>query len=142
MKISARNQFKGKITALTPGAVNSEVVVDIGSGDKIVSIITNGSAKALNLVVGKEVIALVKASSILLMTDSSGIKLSARNTLRASIKSVTVGAVNGEVSLKLAGGAEVHAIVTNDSIKELGLETVKEAVVVIKASSVILGVAA
>ncbi len=142
MKISARNQFKGKITALTPGAVNSEVVVDIGSGDKIVSIITNGSAKALNLVVGKEVIALVKASSILLMTDSSGIKLSARNTLRASIKSVTVGAVNGEVSLKLAGGAEVHAIVTNDSIKELGLETAKEAVVVIKASSVILGVAA
>ena len=142
MKISARNQFKGKITALTLGAVNSEVVVDIGGGDKIVSIITNSSAKSLNLAVGKEVIALVKASSILLMTDSSGIKLSARNTLRASIKSVTVGAVNGEVSLKLAGGAEVHAIVTNDSIKELGLETVKEAVVVIKASSVILGVAA
>ena len=142
MKISARNQFKGKITALTLGAVNSEVVVDIGGGDKIVSIITNSSAKSLNLAVGKEVIALVKASSILLMTDSSGIKLSARNTLRASIKSVTVGAVNGEVSLKLAGGAEVHAIVTNDSIKELGLETAKEAVVVIKASSVILGVAA
>ena len=142
MKISARNQFKGKITALTPGAVNSEVVVDIGGGDKIVSIITNSSAKSLNLAVGKEVIALVKASSILLMTDSSGIKLSARNTLRASIKSVTVGAVNGEVSLELAGGSEAHAIVTNDSIKELGLETVKEAVVVIKASSVILGVAA
>ena len=142
MKISARNQFKGKITALTPGAVNSEVVVDIGGGDKIVSIITNGSAKALNLAVGKEAIALVKASSILLMTDGSGIKLSARNTLRASIKSVTVGAVNGEVSLKLAGGGEVHAIVTNDSIKELGLETAKEAMVVIKASSVILGVAA
>ena len=142
MKISARNQFKGKITTLTPGAVNSEVVVDIGGGDNIVSIITNGSVKALNLAVGKEVVALVKASSILLMTDSSGIKLSARNTLHASIKSVTIGAVNGEVSLKLAGGGEVHAIVTNDSIKALGLETAKEAIVVIKASSVILGVAA
>src|ERR1019366_888541 len=101
----------------------------ICGGDRIVSIITNGSVKALNLAVGKEVIALVKASSVLLMTDSSGIKLSARNTLRASIKSVTTGAVNGEVSLKLAGGGEVHAIVTNDSIKGLGLETAKEAVV-------------
>lgn len=142
MKISARNSFKGTITALTPGAVNSEVSIAIGGGDQITAIITNGSAQALNLAVGKEVIALIKASSILLMTDSSGIKLSARNTLPATIKLVTPGAVNAEVSLQLSGGAEVHAIVTNDSVKELGLAANKTATVVVKASSVILGVAA
>lgn len=142
MKISARNSFKGSITALTPGAVNSEIIIDIGGGDKLVAIITNGSAKALNLAVGKDVLAFVKASSVLLMTDGGGVKLCARNALRGIIQSVTPGAVNGEVSLKLSGGAQVHAIVTNEAIKELGLEAAKEAVVVIKASSVILGVAA
>jgi len=142
MKISARNSFKGKITTLTPGAVNAEVMMDIGGGDMLVSIITNGSVKALNLTVSKDVLAFVKASSVLLMTDGSGVKLSARNALRGIIQSVTPGAVNGEVSLNLSGGAQIHAIVTNESIKELGLEAAKEAVVVIKASSVILGVAA
>lgn len=142
MKISARNSFKGTITALTPGAVNSEIIIDIGGGDVLVAIITNGSAKALNLAVDKDVLAFVKASSVLLMTDGGGVKLSARNALRGIIQSVTPGAVNGEVSLKLSGGAQVHAIVTNEAIKELGLEAAKEAVVVIKASSVILGVAA
>jgi len=142
MKISARNSFKGKITTLTPGAVNSEVIIDIG-GDRLVAIITNGSAKALDLTVGKDVLAFVKASSVLLMVDDgSGVKLSARNALRGTIQSVTPGAVNGEVSLKLSGGAQIHAIVTNEAIKELGLEAAKEAVVVIKASSVILGVVA
>jgi molybdate transport system regulatory protein len=141
MKISARNSFKGTITALTPGAVNSEIIIDIGGGDVLVAIITNGSAKALNLAVDKDVLAFVKASSVLLMTDGGGVKLSARNALRGIIQSVTPGAVNGEVSLKLSGGAQVHAIVTNEAIKELGLEAAKEAVVVIKASSVILGVA-
>lgn len=141
MKISARNSFKGKITVLTPGAVNSEVIIDISGGDTLVSIITNDSVKSLGLAVGKDVFAFVKASSVLLMTEGSGIKLSARNALRGMIQSVTLGAVNGEVSLKLSGGAQVHAIVTNDAIKELGLEVAKEAVVVIKASSVILGVA-
>jgi molybdate transport system regulatory protein len=142
MKISARNSFKGTITNLTPGAVNSEVIVNIGGGDTVTAIITNGSAQGLALAKGKEVVALVKASSILLMTDSTGYKLSARNTLAATVQSVTPGAVNAEVSLKLGGGAEVHAIVTNDSVKELGLTAGKPATVVIKASSVILGVAA
>ena len=142
MKISARNSFKGKVTALTPGAVNSEVIVDIGGGDQLVAIITNSSVKGLGLAVGTEAFAFVKASSVLLMVDGSGIKLSARNTLRGKIQSVTPGAVNGEVSLKLAGGSAVHAIVTNDAINELGLAAGKEAIVIIKAPSVILGVAA
>lgn len=142
MKISARNNFKGTVTAVTPGAVNSEVSLDIGGGDKLTAIVTNGSVQSLGLAVGKQAIALVKASSVLLMTDSTGYKLSARNTLPATIKHVTPGAVNTEVSLQLAGGAQVHAIVTNDSAKELGLVTGKTASVVIKASSIILGVAA
>ena len=142
MKISARNALQGTISAVIAGAVNAEVDVDIGSGDKIVAIVTNGSVHSLALAAGKPVTALIKASSVLLMTDSAGLKLSARNCLAGTVKSVTPGAVNAEVTLLLKGGTEVHAVVTNDAVKALGITVGGQASAVIKASSVILGVPA
>jgi molybdopterin-binding protein len=69
MKISARNTLKGKVKKITPGAVNSEVVVELPGGQEIVSVITKHSAEALELKVGKEVYAVIKASSVMIMTD-------------------------------------------------------------------------
>ncbi len=69
MKISARNMLKGKVTKITPGAVNTEVVVELPGGAQIVSIITKNSAEALNLTEGKEVYAVVKASNVMIATD-------------------------------------------------------------------------
>lgn len=65
MKISARNQFKGKVVKLTEGAVNSEVVIEIAGGQQIVSIITKTSAQHLGLAVGREAYAIVKASEVM-----------------------------------------------------------------------------
>ncbi|NNM51541.1 MAG: TOBE domain-containing protein [Pseudomonadales bacterium] len=142
MKISARNQFKGTVTAVHPGAVNSEVVLDIGGGDSIVATVTNGSLTAMRMAVGKEVIAMAKASSVLLMTDGQGYVLSARNILRGVVTEVTLGAVNGEVSVQLGGGAMAHAMVTHEAIASLGLEKGQPVMAVIKASSVMLAVPA
>jgi molybdopterin-binding protein len=66
MKISARNVLKGTIKQLTHGAVNSEVVVELPGGVEIVSIITKHSAEALELAVGKEVYAVIKASDVMI----------------------------------------------------------------------------
>ena len=66
MKISARNVFKGKIKQITDGIVNTEVVVEISGGVEVVSIITKHSAEALELVVGKEVYAVIKASDVMI----------------------------------------------------------------------------
>jgi molybdopterin-binding protein len=66
MKISARNALKGTIKQLTHGAVNSEVVVELSGGVEIVSIITKQSAEALELAVGKEVYAVIKASDVMI----------------------------------------------------------------------------
>jgi len=46
MKISARNQFSGTITAINPGAVNSTIKVDIGGGNVVTSSITEESANS------------------------------------------------------------------------------------------------
>jgi molybdopterin-binding protein len=69
MKISARNTLKGKIVQIKPGAVNTEVIVEIPGGAQIVSIITKESAENLGLAVGKSVYAVIKASSVMIGID-------------------------------------------------------------------------
>jgi molybdate transport system regulatory protein len=66
-------------------------------------------------------------------------KLSARNVLKGTVLTVTPGAVNTEVVVKLAEGIEVVAIVSKESVETLGLKPGSSAYVIIKASNVILG---
>jgi len=140
MKVSARNVFKGTVRAFRPGSVNAEVEMSLAGGDRLVAIITMESATTLDIAVGRDVVALVKAPWVMLMTDGSGVRLSARNCLAGTVKSVEPGAVNAEVVLTLAGGTEVAAIVTKEAIGELGLKPGVAATAVIKASHVVLGV--
>jgi len=139
LKTSARNQFLGKVKSLKLGTVNAEVIVDIGGGDTLVAVITNESVEHLKLEVGSEVYALIKAPWVIL-TTSEDCKTSARNELRGTVVRCQEGAVNGEVIIELAGGKTVSAIVTNDSIKTLGLKVGVKACALIKASHVILAV--
>ena len=69
MKLSARNQLKGKIVEVTEGAVNGTVKIDIGGGNVISSVITNASIKELGLAAGKEAYAIVKASNVMIGVD-------------------------------------------------------------------------
>ncbi len=69
MKISARNLLKGKVKSIQPGAVNTEVIVELAGGAEIVSVITKTSAEALGLKIGKEVYAVIKASNVMIATD-------------------------------------------------------------------------
>ena len=67
-------------------------------------------------------------------------KLSARNTLKGKVVKVTEGAVNAEVTLEVAPGVEITAVITLASVASLGLEAGKEAYAVVKASSVMVAV--
>lgn len=69
MKISARNVLKGTVSKITRGAVNSEVIIRLGSGVEIVSIITNQSVDSLELKVGGPAYAVIKASSVMIAVD-------------------------------------------------------------------------
>lgn len=68
MKLSARNQLKGKIVDVKKGATTAHVRIDIG-GQIVTSSITNESVDELQLVAGKSVIAIVKASSVMIAVD-------------------------------------------------------------------------
>jgi molybdate transport system regulatory protein len=69
MALSARNQFKGKVVAIRHGAVTSEVVIRIGDGLEVVSLISTSSAKRLRLKKGKTATAIIKATEVIISTD-------------------------------------------------------------------------
>ncbi|VVM80044.1 MULTISPECIES: TOBE domain-containing protein [Pseudomonas] len=142
MKVSARNVFKGTVSELQEGAVNAEVVLTLAGGEQLVAVITMASVKSMGIAVGKEAVALIKAPWVMLMTDSSDIRLSARNCLEGMVIRVSEGAVNSEVVVQLPGGAEVFSIVTREAVEELGLKPGASATAVIKASHIVLGVPA
>ncbi|WP_105104107.1 TOBE domain-containing protein [Microbulbifer pacificus] len=137
MKTSARNQFRGKVTAIKPGAVNAEVMLDIGAEQPLVAMITNDSVETLELVTGGAALALVKASWVIL-TREVGLKTSARNRFRGRVSRIETGAVNSDVSLDLGNGKSIGAVITNESVKELMLAVGDEASALFKSSSVIL----
>lgn len=142
MKTTARNQFLGKVTQLTTGAVNDEVTLTLPGGQQIVAVVTQGSSASLGLATGVEAFALIKASSIILVTDTEGARFSARNQLTGAVTRVQTGAVNTEVVLDLPAGGTVAAIITNQSSTDLGIEVGRSVTAIFKASSVILGVPA
>jgi len=69
VKLSARNQIPARVASVTHGAVNSEVVLELGDGSELVSVITRSSAERLGLAAGQQVHAVVKASSVMIAAD-------------------------------------------------------------------------
>ena len=68
MKISARNQLAGKIVEIKKGATTAHVRIDIG-GAVVTSSITNEAVDALNLAVGQNAYAVIKASDVMIAVD-------------------------------------------------------------------------
>ena len=65
MKLSARNQIKGKIVEVNKGATTSHVRIDIGNGVIVTSSITNGAVADLALAKGDDVWAVIKVSDVM-----------------------------------------------------------------------------
>jgi molybdate transport system regulatory protein len=142
MRTSARNQLFGTVAGVVPGAVNDEVTISLPGGETLVATVTHESAEALGLAAGAPVVALVKATSVVLVASAAdAARLSARNRLSGTVQVVRRGAVNAEVTLALPGGAVIAAIVTDASVDALGLAVGEAATAVFKASSVLLGAA-
>lgn len=66
LNISARNKLQGKVDSIQQGEINSELIIDIGNGDKIASIITSNSIEGLSIKEGMQVSAIIKASDVML----------------------------------------------------------------------------
>ncbi|MBP6816323.1 MAG: TOBE domain-containing protein [Burkholderiaceae bacterium] len=139
VRTSARNQYVGTVCGLREGAVDYEVRIRLDDSLELVAVVTRESAQQLGLAIGSEVIALIKASSLLLLTDE-GLRISARNRLWGTVQRIVDGPVNASVTLDLGSGRTATAVVTRESVESLGLALGSRACAAFKVSSVILAV--
>ena len=65
MKLSARNQIKGKVVAVEKGQTTGHVRIDVGHGVVVTASITNAAIDDLALAVGDEAVAVIKASDVM-----------------------------------------------------------------------------
>lgn len=141
MKTSARNQFAGPVETLKEGVVDVEVSIRLDPQLVLTAIVTRESAESLGLAPGKDVLAFVKASSIVLVVEDEGqdTRISARNRFKGTVARIHTGPVNSEVTLDLPGGRHVlTAVITEDSVRRLGLAVGQPVTAVFKAPSVFL----
>ena len=138
MKTTARNQFVGNVSALDIGPVSAQVTIALKSGDEITATLTSAAAKRLKLAKGKEALALIKASAVVLVSDFAGWQLSARNQLAGTVSRIERGAVSSLVVLTLPGGGTITASVTNEGVEALGLAVGVPATAVFKAYAVLV----
>jgi len=138
MKSSARNQFAGPIERIKPGVVDCEVTIRLAPELEITAVVTGESAEHLGLAVGLDVLAFVKASSIVLLVGEE-VRVSARNRFTGTVAALQAGPVNSEVTINLPGGHHViTAVITEASVQRLGLAIGRTVTAVFKASSVFL----
>ena len=133
MKLSARNQFPGKVVKVDEGAVNGIVTLDV-NGENVTGTITLNAIRDLDLKPGVEATAIIKATEV--MIGFGPFRMSARNQFPGRITEVEEGAVNGVVKMEVLGGNRLSATITMASIRELGLKPGVEATAVVKATSV------
>jgi len=70
LKLSARNQLRGTVVAINTEGLMSEVILDLGNGQQIVSVITSHSARALGLHVGSQAVAVIKSTEVMIGTSA------------------------------------------------------------------------
>ena len=139
MRTSARNVFHGHVETITPGAVNSEIILRVSDTTALTVVITNKSVQSLDLREGGEAFALIKASAPILMVEEEGVKLSARNQLSGTVISLDDGAVNSEVMLDIGGGKTLTVVITKHSAEQIAIKPGDRLQAMIKASQIILG---
>jgi molybdate transport system regulatory protein len=139
VRTSARNELRGTVKTVRKGAVNADVILDVGDGLEVFASITNEAVDELELRPGRHAFALIK-SSFVVLTDDPTVRVSARNRLCGIVSAVEIGAVNSKVKIRLAGERTLTAIITNEALNELELSEGSACCALVKASHVLIAV--
>lgn len=137
LRSSTRNQFVASVAGLASSDVSVEVRLRVDDRLELAALVTRESADGLQLAVGREVHAFIKASSVILSSDRA-LRASAANRLEGQVARIHAGAVEAEVTILVSGGRTVTALVAQESLVRLGLAEGAPVSALFKASSVVL----
>ena len=140
MRTSARNALRGTVIAVVEDAVSAEVTLALSEGTTLTSVIPRDSVRDLGLFAGREAVALIKSSFVLLAPAGEVGRTSVRNRLEGTVSRREDAAINTEITLEIGGGKTLTAVITTGSADELGFRVGDRALALIDAAHVILAV--
>lgn len=141
VRTSARNQFYCTVRAVALGVVNAQVTLELDDAQTLVAQVTVASVEHLGLARGVPVVALVMASTVLVLAGQLAVS-SAGNHLHGTVARVHDGPVSAEVVVQLDGPGvrNVATVMTTDSRRALGLEAGSPVTLAIPAAGIVLAV--
>ncbi|WP_036252502.1 TOBE domain-containing protein [Methylobacter sp. BBA5.1] len=142
IKTSATNQLFGTITAIQPGPVNVEALVELKGGEPVAASMNLAVLDRLELNVGQDVLLLINAPEISIVTEFGQQQLSARNSLSGTVVRMQRDGIDAQIALRLPGGESLVATITQSSAESLGLKSGMPVNAVFKSNAVMLAVAA
>ena len=112
--------FPVTVSAVHPGAINDEIILNMDGGQEVVASITQASTKRLGLAPGKKALALIKASFVILLEDAGDWLLSTRNQFTGTVKAVRPGGVSPEANggMHTPATGSVSGLAQNSSFLE------------------------
>lgn len=140
VKTSARNQLFGRINEIRAGAVNAELSVELKGGQLSIVTLSLALLNDPGLKPGADTVLLINSTDIILAIDSESHRFSAHNHLSCRIIRMQRDDVNAEVIVLLPVGETLTAMVTQQSIQNMGLKTGMSAWAIFKTSAPIPGV--
>ncbi|MDR3439959.1 TOBE domain-containing protein [Telmatospirillum sp.] len=140
MRTTAHNAFRCQVTSVRRAPVNVEVSLRLSDTNSIVAVITNDAADELAIVPGREAMALVNSSFVMLARGDDVPKISARNAIYGTVIERIDGGVNSEIFLDIGAGKTLTAVITKESAEDMPLTVGDRACALFKASHVILAV--
>lgn len=129
------NRLCGTIVSITQGQIHAHVQI-LWKDIPLSVIITRASCEDMHLSVGDTIYVLIKGTDIMLAKSLSGM-LSARNSAKGVVREIVRGDVLSKIFVE-SQGDRLHAIITNTSLKEMGIKEGDEITAIVKSTELIL----
>ena len=139
IQTSATNQLFGIVKNIIYGAINLEIVVELKSGQEIVSSISIDTFNTLEVSIGSNVVLLINYPEITLVTDNTIRALSARNCLSGKIVRMQKDNVNVAVVIQLPSGDTLVSQIRETVYELLNLKLGDSISAAFKSNAVIIG---
>lgn len=138
LKLSARNQMTATISDIQENPVNVLIEMTVKGQDKLYATITHGSFTDLGLRLGDSIIAIIKASSVLVSRTQPTVAYD--NVLYGNVIQVLSDTSETEVTLELPSQSTITATIPHETFESLNLKVGEKAYAFFKASSIIVGI--
>ncbi|MCP2040689.1 molybdate transport system regulatory protein [Neisseria sp. HSC-16F19] len=138
MKSSARNQLAGTVTTVSQECDGYWVGVRVSEHIELQACISSRAYHKLKPAPGQPVVAMIKASQVMLATELAPMTLSADNIISGTVVHIAMGAVNNVLALDIGDGLHVYAAITLHSSETLALHPGSAATAIFNANQVVL----